>query len=67
VAVDIMRKYDYDPAKVFPNPFLLLLYLITLPVKIFLTFVVHKKHFKNMKEAVKKRLGGKPFHPIDRL
>jgi len=56
VAADIMRKYEYKPAKVFPNPFLLLLYLITLPVRIFLTFVVHKKHFKNMKEAVKKRL-----------
>ena len=56
IALNIMRKYDYEPAKVFPNPLLLLLYLITLPVRLFLTFVVHKKHFKNMKEAVKKRL-----------
>lgn len=52
----IMNQYNYAPAKVFPNPFLLLLYLISLPVRMFLTFAIHKNHFKNMKESIKRRL-----------
>jgi len=56
VTADIMKMYNYKPANVIPNPFILLFYFIMLPVRMFLTFFVHKKHFKNMKEAVKKRL-----------
>jgi len=56
VTADIMRTYNYESAKVFPNPFLVLFYLISLPVRMFLTFVIHKKHFKNMKETLKRRL-----------
>jgi hypothetical protein len=56
VNADIMKKFQYKLAKVFPNPLLLLFYLITLPVKMFLSFVVHKKHFKNINQVLKNRL-----------
>ncbi len=56
MTANIMKMYNYKPAKVIPNPFILLFYFIMLPVRMFLTFFVHKKHFKNMKEAIRKRL-----------
>jgi hypothetical protein len=56
VAADIMKKYRYEPVRVFPNPLLLLFYLITLPVKMFLSIIAHKKHFKNIDQVLKNRL-----------
>jgi len=61
VTSKIMKTYGYKPAKVFPNPVLLVFYAVTLPVRIFLTFLIHKKHFKNMKESIKRRLAQQSF------
>jgi hypothetical protein len=59
VTADIMKTFDYEPVKVFPNLILLLIYVIMLPVRMILTFVVHKRHFKNIKESMKRRLSQK--------
>ncbi len=56
LTADMMRKFGYAPAKVFPNPFLLIYYLITFPVKLGLTFLFHRKYLKNVKDAIKRRL-----------
>ena len=56
ISAGIMSQYDYKPAKVCPNPFLLLFYMITLPLRMILTFALHKKHFTDIKESVKRRL-----------
>lgn len=56
ISTDIMRKYDYEPAKVFPNPILLLMYAITLPLRMILTLAAHKGHFENIKESLRRRL-----------
>ncbi len=56
ITADIMKAFQYEPVKVFPNLFLLVFYYIVLPVRLGLTFVLHKKHFKNMKDSLRKRL-----------
>jgi hypothetical protein len=56
ITADTMKKLWYKHVKVFPNPFALIFYLITFPGKLFLAFLLHKKHIKNIKEAVKRRL-----------
>jgi len=59
ITADLIRIFDYEPAKVFPNVLLLVLYAITLPLRMVLTFAVHKSHFTNMKESLKRRLSHK--------
>lgn len=51
-----MQKMGYKPARISPNPLLLILYLLTLPVKTGLSFLYQLKDIKSMKEAVKRRL-----------
>jgi len=51
----IIKAYGYERAKVFPNPLLLLFYSVTLPLRMLLSFVLHRSHFKNMPETLKKR------------
>lgn len=56
IAADLMRRFHYRPARVFPNPFLLVFYAIVLPFRLLLTFALHKRHFKNIKETLRKRI-----------
>ena len=64
-----MKIFGYKPAKVIPNPILLLVYVITLLVRMTSAFAVHKKHFTNMREVVKMKqivtIKGKPVIEID--
>jgi hypothetical protein len=56
LTADMMRRFRYRPVRVFPNPLLLVFYTLSLPFRMLLTFVLHKKHFKNMRESINKRL-----------
>ena len=52
----LMQKFGYKPVKVFPNPFLFLWYLCSLPVKACLSFLSQIRDFSNIRDAVKRRL-----------
>ncbi len=52
----LMKQFGYEPVKVFPNPFLLLFYLLTCPFKLGLTFLFHKKYLKNVQDTIRRRL-----------
>jgi hypothetical protein len=55
INADIIRAYGYERVKVFPNPLLLLYYLVSLPFRMLLSFALHGPQFKNMPETLKKR------------
>jgi len=70
MTADIMKAYHFERAKVFPNPLLLVLYCLTLPLRLLLTFALHKPYFKNMKVSLQKRLkfgkfGDGPWNPTE--
>ncbi len=56
IVADSMKKLGYRPVKSFPNPFALIFYLFTFPIKLFLIFLLDEKDIKNIKEVVKRRM-----------
>jgi hypothetical protein len=56
MTAEIMKALQYERAKVFPNPFLLVFYFIVLPLRLVLTFALHKRQFRNMRKSLQKRL-----------
>ena len=61
ITAKYMRELGYKQVRVFPNPLALIYYLVTFPIKISLTFLIHMNRIKNVREAVKRRL---PFSGI---
>ena len=57
----LMRQFGYDPVRVFPNPLRLLWYLLSLPFKASLTFLLHLRYHADIKENLKRR-----FWPLSR-
>ena len=51
-----MKRIGYKCIEVFPNPFRLIFYLLTFPVKLFLAILLQMKDIKDIRDAVKRRL-----------
>jgi len=52
----LMKQYGYEPVSVRVNPFMLLWYLVLLPVKLSMSFVVNLNRMKSIPEAIRRRL-----------
>ncbi|MCP3932316.1 MAG: sulfotransferase [Bacteroidetes bacterium] len=51
-----MKKFGYSRIVVKTNPLHLLICLLTFPLKLFMTIVLHIFHFKNLTEAIRRRI-----------
>jgi hypothetical protein len=56
IAGKILRRFGYESCKVLPNPFLLLYYFISLPLKFLFSFISHIKGYENIQGVIKKCL-----------
>ncbi len=52
----MMKRFGYQPVRVFPNLFFLAGFLFLYPLQLLLTFWFYRKHLKNVWETVKRRL-----------
>ena len=51
-----MKRYQYRPVSHSLNIFLMVWYLMTFPVKLLISFMMHQREIKDIKEAVRRRL-----------
>ncbi len=52
----LMKKYGYEPESTKVNPLTLLWYLLSLPVKLGMSFILNLKRMKSIPEAIRRRL-----------
>jgi len=51
-----MKQLGYTNTTIFPNPFRLIFYLLTFPIKLFLAVLLQMRDIKDIRDAVKRRL-----------
>jgi len=56
ITFDSMKNHGYTQDRVCPNPFSLIYYMVTFPVKLTAAFLVNLGRVKNVHEAIKRRL-----------
>jgi hypothetical protein len=53
---DLMKKLNYEPASISPNPFFVIWYYFIFPVKLGFAFMLNIHRMKNIGETIRKRL-----------
>jgi len=53
---EVMKQLQYYPINMFPNLFLVLVYFISLPMKMILSLLIHVREFRNIYDVVIRRL-----------
>lgn len=52
----LMKKHNFKPISFFPNVLLLLVYLLSFPLKLIIAFIYNLDRIKNIRETLKRRL-----------